>query len=294
MFDEENFDGLVALGREKGPFARMLTITPDLADYILQKNMNNRSISNPSVKKMAGDIKNGDWQENGQSIIIDTEGNLNDGQHRLNAVMLAGKSIKTLVCFGVDRDTRLTVDVGKKRSVSDYLTMNSGIKYSKTVSTIGRAVLAKRVAYDANGDANYNFFESRFINLSSHVALIDFIQDHLPLLEKSAVYGEKMRTALPHPATAFGAAFFEIKSIRDSLFDDDLFFNPLMTGESLFGNNPVLLARNKLSSMAGVRINPKEKWRMCYSTICYAYNLYRSKTDISVIRIPSCGIINPK
>lgn len=294
MFDEENFDGLVALGREKGPFARMLTITPDLADYILQKNMNNRSISNPSVKKMAGDIKNGDWQENGQSIIIDTEGNLNDGQHRLNAVMLAGKSIKTLVCFGVDRDTRLTVDVGKKRSVSDYLTMNSGIKYSKTVSTIGRAVLAKRVAYDANGDANYNFFESRFINLSSHVALIDFIQDHLPLLEKSAVYGEKMRTALPHPATAFGAAFFEIKSIRDSLFDDDLFFNPLMTGESLSGNNPVLLARNKLSSMAGVRINPKEKWRMCYSTICYAYNLYRSKTDISVIRIPSCGIINPK
>ena len=294
MFDEENFDGLVALGREKGPFARMLTITPDLADYILQKNMNNRSISNPSVKKMAGDIKNGDWQENGQSIIIDTEGNLNDGQHRLNAVMLAGKSIKTLVCFGVDRDTRLTVDVGKKRSVSDYLTMNSGIKYSKTVSTIGRAVLAKRVAYDANGDANYNFFESRFINLSSHVALIDFIQDHLPLLEKSAVYGEKMRTALPHPATAFGAAFFEIKSIRDSLFDDVLFFNPLMTGESLSGNNPVLLARNKLSSMAGVRINPKEKWRMCYSTICYAYNLYRSKTDISVIRIPSCGIINPK
>lgn len=294
MFDEENFDGLVALGREKGPFARMLTITPDLADYILQKNENNRNISNPSVRKMADDIKNGDWQANGQSIIIDTEGRLNDGQHRLNAVLLAGKSIKTLVCFGVHRDTRLTVDVGKKRSVSDYLTMNSGLKYSTTISAIGRAVLAKRLAYNANGEINYNFYESRFINVASHVAIIDFIQDHLPLLEKSALYGEKMRTILPHPATAFGAAFFEIKSIRDSLIDDDLFFNPLMTGESLSGNNPVLLARNKLASMAGVKISTKERWRMCYSTICYAYNLYRSKTDISVIRIPSYGIINPK
>lgn len=77
--------------------AEVLTITPAMADMMLEKNIGNRKLSPSLVREYASYIRQGLWQENGQAIQITTDGFVVDGQHRLSAVVLADKPISVLV-----------------------------------------------------------------------------------------------------------------------------------------------------------------------------------------------------
>lgn len=64
----------------------------------------------------------GRWRLNGQTIILSLDGDLNDGQHRLWAVVLTGTPIRATVFFGAERDSRLTVDTNDQRTGASRLT----------------------------------------------------------------------------------------------------------------------------------------------------------------------------
>lgn len=94
-------------------------ITPEIAKNYLECNVNNyRTISRYTVAGYRNDILNGSWDINGEPIVFDEHGNLSNGQHRLTAVVQAGKPIITMVIHNLP-ETNL-YDFGKKRGESDY------------------------------------------------------------------------------------------------------------------------------------------------------------------------------
>ena len=68
------------------------TITPDEAQTILAATgtANWRKISNRHVARLVGMIKDGKFDLNGESIVLDEKGRCIDGQHRLMACVRAG------------------------------------------------------------------------------------------------------------------------------------------------------------------------------------------------------------
>lgn len=113
------------------PQAKWTTFSPEKAQRILDtKNPMNRSISAGHVARMADDMRNGRWDANGETIKFDSEGNLLDGQHRLQAIAMSGTSQKLLVVRGLDAQARNTVDSGRRRTVGDRARMSLGIKNS--------------------------------------------------------------------------------------------------------------------------------------------------------------------
>jgi hypothetical protein len=96
-----------------------MTITPVLAEIMLESNTGNRNISAPTVERLAADMRNGDWRLTGEAIIFSSDGILNDGQHRLSACVLAGVSFVSDVRFGVARESFQFTDIGAKRSGRD-------------------------------------------------------------------------------------------------------------------------------------------------------------------------------
>ena len=97
------------------------TITPAKAREYLKKNTNNyRKMSRATIRSYAEDIKNGRWQLNGEAIVFGKNGILKDGQHRLAAIVHAGKPVDILVVRGVE-DSINTYDIGKKRTDTDIL-----------------------------------------------------------------------------------------------------------------------------------------------------------------------------
>lgn len=97
-----------------------VTITPKMAKEMLKMNCINRPLSQTTINAYAYDMKMGNWHKDSDSAIaFDTEGKLRNGQHRLNAIIKAGKPVTTQVCYGCQPDA--IFDAGRRRSDRDQL-----------------------------------------------------------------------------------------------------------------------------------------------------------------------------
>lgn len=121
------------------PSCKREFITPEIAKKYLAQNCNNRNIQPRRVMLLAEQMKNGTFQENGDTIRFNKAGNLIDGQHRLNAIVKSGVTIPMLVVRGLENSVNV-IDRGKNRSVGDCLTM-AGM--DKTIAT-GLAIAIAR------------------------------------------------------------------------------------------------------------------------------------------------------
>lgn len=119
-----------------GSFMRVETITPEIADSLLQTNdMNNRNISRNTVDYYTKSMTELKWCLNGSSIVISENGALIDGQHRLLACINSGISFDTFVHRGVKHNAMRTIDTGKPRSDGDLITMETGYTYPHQLAT---------------------------------------------------------------------------------------------------------------------------------------------------------------
>ena len=108
-------------------FSVTTLVTPTMAEALLSRNGGNRPViwtaATRSVSAYAEAMSRGEWVLNGEPIIISSGGDLNDGQHRLHAIIQSGVSVQMMLTFGVERDTRHTVDQGVARTHGHILAM---------------------------------------------------------------------------------------------------------------------------------------------------------------------------
>jgi hypothetical protein len=102
-------------------YTETVTVTPEIAEKWLNGNTHNRALRDSNVSFLASEIISGRWKENGETIKFSADQQLIDGQHRLYAVIEAGKAIRTLVARNVPFDSFHTIDVGLVRTAGDTL-----------------------------------------------------------------------------------------------------------------------------------------------------------------------------
>ena len=101
--------------KEENMSTRFVAVTPALAKMMLEKNTRNRRLSNAWVRKLADDMSNGRWHKIGNdAITFDTDGNLTNGQHRLQAIIMSGTTQVFNVVQGVEMSANM--DRPKMRS----------------------------------------------------------------------------------------------------------------------------------------------------------------------------------
>ena len=131
-----------------GPGVKLVRVTVADAYELLtgDRNVDNRTISADKVAQYARDIVNDRWILTGETIKVSNDGLLNDGQHRLEAIIRADKAIESLVVYGVSRESRFAVDQGRTRGAGCYLAME-GIKNGNQVAALARMA----IVYEATG-----------------------------------------------------------------------------------------------------------------------------------------------
>ena len=100
---------------------KLVTITPKMAEIMLEKNIANRKVNQANVNRIAADMATGNYKVNGETIKISPNGEILDGQHRLLACVKSGMSFQTYIVYNVEREAIGTIDMGKGRSVADSL-----------------------------------------------------------------------------------------------------------------------------------------------------------------------------
>lgn len=109
--------------------SKVINITPDMAREMLDKNMeNNRRVNHDAVRRYARIMKAGGWNLTHQGIAFDEQDRLIDGQHRLQAIVLANVPVEMMVTYGVEHTEgeSLTIDMGRKRTTLNIMQI-SGI-----------------------------------------------------------------------------------------------------------------------------------------------------------------------
>lgn len=111
-----NIEDILKMGKFE-----VMEITPAKAREMLKGNNSNRKLSKANVTGIVNAIKRGEWKFNGSPIIIGISGRVLDGQHRLEAINEAEKSVCSLVVSEIPDDVFDTLDIGRKRNNSDTL-----------------------------------------------------------------------------------------------------------------------------------------------------------------------------
>lgn len=98
-------------------------ITPMTAALMLMSNFEgNRKLKKTVVSTYAADMAEGRWEPTTNNVIqIGTDGRVYDGQHRLNAVVLANVTVPMYVNLHADPSEYMTYDNGKVRSEADVV-----------------------------------------------------------------------------------------------------------------------------------------------------------------------------
>lgn len=146
-----------------GVFVEIVDLTPALAKTLLTINEENRHLRNRTAQQYQADITAGRWKLNGQTIVIADNGLLNDGQHRCAAVAATGITIPAILVFGVERESRTTLDQGARRKPGDFLSI-AGTKNAYTQAAIARALITWEAKDGANTDDNRNVTATQVID----------------------------------------------------------------------------------------------------------------------------------
>lgn len=120
-------------------FERVL-ITPELASKILQKNSKNRKLRMSEAAGWGKIIRGGLWRYTHQGVAIDSDGVLQDGQHRLTGIVLADIACEMQVSIGMPPENFNAIDTGLKRNFGDVVT-TLGIKGGSRVGSIARILI---------------------------------------------------------------------------------------------------------------------------------------------------------
>lgn len=137
----------------------LLQVTPEIATKLLQRNLNNRNLSDRLVTKYEQDMRNGNWTVTHQGIAFYEDGTLADGQHRLAAIIRSGVPITMYVTRGLKREQAINIDMSRPRSVIDgikigelsdwiearHVTMCSVVTHPKRLSTSEMVAFLERI-----------------------------------------------------------------------------------------------------------------------------------------------------
>lgn len=255
------------------PMSEPVTLTPVLAGILLEphRNPDNRPISELLVDRISSDIKGRRYIFNGEPIIISREGYTNDGQHRCHAVIKTGKAIRTMISFGFERESRMTLDQGNTRTAGHYLSM-AGVVDGNGVGTVATMIWQYK-------EHNRLSTDGRSRPTKSQVLLVaeSYKDIHDSLLVCGKTNGVAGRTLL--------AFCHWVASHKAGKAAADEFFSSLISGANLGARSPILYARNRLNNE---RLTTNEKVELIFR----AWNAWREKRTVK--SLPVNGGVLPK
>lgn len=116
-----------------------MRLSPDLAREMVQGNIDNRLIRQSKISKLATAMTKGRWTLSHQGIAFTDDpkfpkwGRLLDGQHRLLAAIMSGKTIDILVTTGADPESYRIIDEVTPRTHYDRLHLVDDIVENKVI-----------------------------------------------------------------------------------------------------------------------------------------------------------------
>lgn len=249
-----------------------ITVTPELAKRWLKTNVHNRKVSKQNLDFLVNQMKDGKWKFNGDTIVFDEDGNLLDGQHRLEAVVVSGRDVESNVTFGIERDTFHTIDTGKVRNSADVLS-TQGYKNALVVAAAAKLVMS--LESGVKGVASGGLKSTKFDNLD----VLNFVKTRTDFAD---VVGEAHKIWQSMPSRFVSGRIFcamYYMFYKKHTNQARAFMKSVALGVGIESDSPAFHLRNRLIKMHGDKLN---KFSVFHKTaiIAKAWNFARKDEKI--------------
>ena len=268
------------------------TITPAMAREMLAIPVRNRRVRKSLTGVYAGDMTAQRWLPTPEAIILDTNGGVLDGQHRLSAVIETGIARPFLVISNVDPSLISVLGIGRSRSPADVLDIQ-GEANSQTLAAAAKILHNYLTVPDiyAWGRDEVLTAPAVLCVLAEHPELRDYVR-------RGRALGQRIYA---RPGVTVAALYLtcQEKSMEEQ---EQGWFHPLTTGANLPPGSPVLALRNLLarrrSDKARLRVhggvNPRSQLAL-YLTAWKAWNEGKAIRRLSEPeRMPEVGLPTAK
>ncbi|MFJ9368771.1 hypothetical protein ACIRRA_30695 [Nocardia sp. NPDC101769] len=249
-----------------------------LARRWLECNPNNRPIRQVRVQQYYDDMVSGRWRFNGEAIKFGPDGELLDGQHRLQAIArTTGMSFPMLIVRGLSPEVQVTMDQGAKRTPGDQLTL-TGIA-SHNVTVVAAALRVYMVWMEGN-----LFGEASRGTSQSTTKVVEFASAYPELVTIADRYTALARRLKARPAVACAVAIrlTEIDPIAAAEF-----VRLWDSGVGLAADSPILALRDRLDSIRVTRLRVSDRDQI--GLIVTAWNLWRRGRAVTKLQRPKGG-----
>jgi hypothetical protein len=240
-------------------------VTPVMAREYLSKNKKNRPLSQFTVDRYAADMKAGLWETTSQAIGFDEDGDLQDGQHRLAAVIQSDIPLTTWVIRGLSKKAFVVLDNGKQRTLGDVLAIE-GHSHSNTIAAIARG------AFSHIAGLSYRYNPRRTL-------IEPFIAKHPYVAEVGQMVGGG---GYRFPRGTVGAVLFLANEQRH--MDDEVkaFVHGVYSGEGLSRGDPRLTLREWLISGRMSKSPPRADVQ--FAAVVRCWNAFSTGKELLVIK----------
>jgi hypothetical protein len=236
-----SFDKEIPMAMQYRP-ATVKTITPAIAERILNRTQMQRPLSNAHVLWLAEQMRNLAFKVNGESVILsgpidDPDTEVIDGQHRLWACIESGVSFQSYVVEGMAQEVFPTIGSGKGRTKADVAGIQCGRDSPQRALRPLSTAAGTIQCFDLDGRYNANTHKQ-----ITNQKIVDWLRVHPDIVDDAktmASFGK----ALVTPSIVL-TVYYLVKRGYPNAMEE--FVRPLVKGENLAANSPILMLRQKV------------------------------------------------
>lgn len=235
----------VKRANREGMFGVVGTLNPEYAEYLLTRNVGNRPLKAKNLSDLKADISAGRWKLNGETLIVDQNGDVSDGQHRCHAVVDTGCPIKILFAFGAEPEAKFTTDTGAVKTAGDFLGMDGMPDANHTAR-----VAALIWQYEATGE----IVNGRLVGQSSRPTksqIQEVAGKCLPEIQNAMHSVSKTKSSKLGAWSNLLAAYVFLARIDAT--EATAFMQAVISGAGLNKSDPAFATREKLIDMRAQR-----------------------------------------
>lgn len=249
-------------------------ITPDYAQKLLDANKDNRKVSWDRVNHYVREMASGNWELNGQPIVVAESGRLLDGQHRLYACVQSRTPFTTLLVTGVSEDSMSTLDTGKSRRAPDILSI-LGFKDVNHVAAVSNLAMAYENGSLQAAFSSWGRYEPREI--------AEYAQNNPSICDWSRIgHANAVGIGCVTIAATVGFLLEKHSKVRNVVPAYTEFLEKVASGLELTNDSPIYHLRKRLEK--GVNYTRPSSRREVAALFIKAWNAYYGKQKMNTLR----------
>lgn len=245
----------------------LVRFTPVVAEEWLSRSRPNRPLVMNSVNAYARIMADGGWRINGEPLIVNSRGELLNGQHRLRAVIQADVEVTMLVVWGIEDDAFDTIDTGRARVGRDLIGI-AGYKDSAMLATAAGWLWR----YERSGGV---LTQAQGRDKPTNHDLLETLRRH-PRLAESIPFGNRVSGMLGRGA----ATFCHYILAQHDKAAADKFFGDLAEGADLRKGQAVLVLRNMLQDNKTAKRKMTQLYQIAITIRAFNYERVGRETRI--------------